>query len=191
MTNVPLYYCNLKVPVDFIEFEEPEKDKWVERICDQDKINIEFREWLQSMKLAVVKCAFFSSPPGKKYRLHTDNNYVLDGISNVPKINLIFNSQDTYMEWYKAKLGFEQGDVDFNTLGRPVRYWKKEQCDLLLRTRCDTHCLVDGGSIHTAEVSPNNNGIRRCYSIILKDSSTGVWLDWADLVNRFDQYIVK
>jgi hypothetical protein len=191
MTNIPLYFSNIRVPVEFKEFEEPTTD-WSEKICDRDKINIEFKEWLKGMRLEVAKCIFFSGPPGKVYRLHTDNtNKSEDGKIHCPKLNIIFNSQGTIMEWYRAKPGFESGDVNENTLGTRVRYWKKENCDLLLRTTCDTHCLIDGGTIHTAEVSLNNNGIRRCYSLILQDAYTRLWPNWEDLISRFDPYIVR
>jgi hypothetical protein len=188
MSKLPQYHCNLNLPVDFIEFEK-DSDIFEERICDPDKVNKEFKDWLTSLDIEIARCIFFCSPPGKKYSLHVDGNKSQDGTYNCSKINIVFNSLNTYMTWYKAKPGFENGTTYLNTLGTPVRYWQKENCDVVHNTPTNTHCIIDGGVIHNLENSKDNDGSRRCYSLILRDCKTKEWLNWNELTTRLQEYI--
>lgn len=189
MENLPLYHCNINVPVEFREFEKS-ADTFEEKICNPDLVNDEFKNWLSSMGIEIARCIFFSSPPGKKYNLHVDGDKAQDGRYNCAKINIIFNSLNTYMNWYQPNAGFENGTTYKNTLGTPVRYWKKEECKVVHRAKTNTNCLINGGVIHDLENDRDNQGNRRCYSLILRDKTTKAWLSWDDLVAKLKTYIV-
>jgi hypothetical protein len=183
------YHHNINIPVKFIEFEKP-SDVFEERICNPDLVNDEFKDWLGTLGIEIARCIFFSSPPGKKYNLHVDGDKSQDGRYNCAKINIIFNSSNTYMNWYKAKPGFENGTTYLNTLGTPVRYWKKEDCEVLHRTEANRNCVINGSVIHDLENDKNNNGNRVCYSLILRDRTTKAWLRWDELLSILKDYIV-
>ena len=187
MENLPLYHKAVKVPVEFKEFEEP-AGIFEERRCDISKVNKEFTEWLASLNAEIAVCLFFCSPPNKKYSLHVDGNYKQGEKYNCAKINIVFDSSDTVMHWYQALPGFEDGETFNNTIGRPVKYWNKKNCKVLHTTSANQSCLIDGSVIHDLENGPNNGRFRKCYSLILKDKTSGEWLSWNDVVQRFKPF---
>jgi hypothetical protein len=189
MNSNPLYHANIDVPVYFDDFE-PLSDRFEERRSDLEKINKDFIEWLSTMNLSIARCMFFTSPPGKVYNIHLDG----DPWENIDvahaKINIIFNSLDSYMSWYRARPGFENGVTYNNTRGIPNRYWMKKDCEELYKVPVNSHCIINGGVMHDLTNSFHNQGNRRCYSLIIKDLKSNKWLKWNELVERISPYIV-
>ena len=189
MENLPLYHINLNIPVEFNQFET-ENTGFIEKHSDISKITQEFTDWLYTLDIILYRCIYFSSPPYRRYKLHVDGYFKeLQGeiAWSCVKINMIFNSTDTKMNWYKSLPGHEGGIVEKNTTGKEVRYWNQEQCEVLHTADVNQHCLFDGSKIHDLINGPNNGQNRSAYTLWLKDK-THKNLPWEEAAARLRPY---
>lgn len=188
MNTLSKYHARLTIPVAFQNFE-PASDHFLEKSLSLGKIPNEFRDWLRSLDIVIQRCIFFCSPPNRVYRPHVDGQFSAQE-ANWAKINIIFNSSDTVMTWYRAKDGFQDGFVEKNTESKLVRYWNPAHCDVLHQTPVNESCLINGTVIHDLKNGPNNGMMRSCYSMWIKDYKTGRLLTWEAAVDRLANFIV-
>jgi hypothetical protein len=144
--------------------------------------NPAFVRWLQSIDIQVVSLRLFRSLPNCEYKLHVDvdpnllqlgpwvrpvntDKYVYDGLI---KLNLVFHSHGSTMTWYDLHDGCNS-HVNVNGNGYKSLSFEKQDCDVVYHTDCDTHCLVNGGRIHTLTNGQNNNSTRLCYSMMIQN----------------------
>lgn len=191
MDYLPKYHINLNIPVPFTEFEQ-QHSSFVEKQLSVTNINREFTDWLYGLDIIVYKCIFFSSTPFRKYRLHVDG-FFKENQSDVSekwscvKINMVFNSTDTKMNWYKSLPGHEGGFTEKNSQGMMVRYWDPKHCEVLHTADVNSHCLFNGAVIHDLVNGPNNGQNRNCYTLWLKDKSHKN-LPWSEAATRLQSY---
>lgn len=179
------YHTNLNIPVVFNNFE-PASEGFSEKSLPVDNISKEFRDWLRTMGIIVTRCIFFCSPPHRVYRPHTDGSFQKK--EDWAKINIIFNSTDTTMTWYRAHEDSKEGYTQPNTEGKPVRYWDPAKCDILHHTAVNKNCLINGTVIHDLKNGPNNNNMRSCYSMWIADQETEKLLSWDEAYRRLSAY---
>jgi hypothetical protein len=103
------------------------------------------------------------------------DKHVYDGLI---KLNFVYHSHGSTMTWYDLK---DSGDtyVNVNANGYKSLSFKTEECDVIYHTDCDTHCLVNGGRIHTLTNGQNNNSTRLCYSMMIQDNHRSLTWDRA------------
>ena len=119
-----------------------------------------------------------------KYNLHVDWK---DG--PVTKINIVFNSTDTVMNWYKLLPG-KSPIVYRNQLGQPVNGYNIDDCQKVYTVQTNTHCLINGNEIHDLINGSNNGKNRHCYSMVLGYKKTNERLPWNQSVEIFRDYLI-
>lgn len=177
---------NLKLPVEVKPCRETYKELR-ELEFSASELPVEFNEWLLTMNLYVYEARFFNSPPGTKLRLHLDGQR-----QNAPyggKINLIFDSYDSTMNWFELKPG-KEGYIQKNKLGSDVMYFREEECNVLHSAPTNSHCMFHGMTIHDMRMGDNNGKIRQCYSLIIGDNLTGHRVTYTELYKRLTPYFV-
>ena len=176
------YYAAINIPVPFIPpinihrgFHEVE--------LDRNTINKEFMDWLADVNLTFFHGRYFSSPPNKLYRLHSDINKA-DTETECVKLNIIFDSFDTSMSWYALQPNKSE-IISKNTLGEEIFYYDKNDCNVLHTISVNTNCLLNGSVIHDL-TNGNNNGVNRhCFSMILCKLDSKERLKWSDIEQHF------
>ena len=178
------YHFNLNLPVPFIPYEvAPSPFKEVP--MDINLVNKEFVEWLESIGLTFYMGRFFKSPPFVNYALHIDGKAAKDCV----KINLVFDSSDTIMNWYEPLPGYN-GTIKPNPLGESVVYYEKERCKILHSAQVNSHCVINGNVVHDLKNGLNHGQTRKCYSIFLIDAKTSDRLKWDNAMKIFKPYMV-
>ncbi len=145
----------------------------------------EFMQWVIKHNVTWDRAKMFNSPPNYRYKLHIDGNTHM----NCVKLNIVFNSYNTVMNWYKPKNGY-QGYMGTNNLNRPVLYWDREHCDLVHTATVDTVCLINGGEIHDLVNTDNQGQNRHCYSFSLTHPGTRTRVTWAEALELFKDSII-
>jgi hypothetical protein len=153
--------------------------------------NFIFCRWLEHLDLHVYSARVFRSLPNLEYKLHIDvdpsvtdsyaakpvdpKTYVYDGVI---KLNFVYSSRGTTMTWYRLNEG-KQARVTVNASGYTSYNFDKEDCEILYHTACDSHCLVNGGIIHTLTNAENDDNPRMCYSLSIQNSNRDLTWDSA------------
>ena len=151
-----------------------------------------FCRWLLGLGLHVYEIRMFRSWPYAEYKLHVDvaPNFPLEKTSfklvdsvkhvydGLVKLNFIYNSHGSTMTWYDLKDGSTARQF-LNNNGYASFSFEKQDCDVVYHTDCDTHCLVNGGRIHTLTNGQNNASARLCYSMMIQNKDQTLTWDRA------------
>jgi hypothetical protein len=180
------FHYNLNIPEIFLPYKFVDNNQFQEIILNREFINPEFHNWLETFDLKILPWGtrFFSSPPNMKYNLHVDYK---DG--PVTKINIIFNSTDTVMNWYKLLPG-KSSTVYRNQLNQPINGYNIDDCQKVYTAQINNHCLINGNEIHDLINGPNNGKNRHCYSIVLGYKKTNERLPWNRSIEIFRDYLI-
>jgi len=178
------YHSNLKLPVPFVPFEKG-SDHFDEVPITDEHMSPEFLNWLAGMGLTFRKARFFNSIPNQQYRLHVDG----DVVKELVKLNIVFDSTDTIMNWYEPVDGY-QGTLKPNGLGQPVLYYDKDKCNLLHSKPVNTHCILAGNIVHDLVNGPNNGQSRKCYSMFLVHKATDTLVKWDEALELFGPHLI-
>jgi hypothetical protein len=178
------YHANIKLPVPYVPYEENYSNKFVEKETYQEFLNKEFLDWIRSLGLVIHHGRFFNSPPFKRYPIHIDGGKIA---KNSTKINLIFNSYDSIMNWYKP---LDEGYIVTNSLGKSIVNYKIDKCNLLHSVPVNSHCIIDGSIPHDLVNGSNNGQSRKCYTLYLFDPKENTLLSWERAVELFDPYLI-
>lgn len=179
------FHYNLSIPQVFVPHAFLDQNRFQEIILTHDLINPEFHEWLESFNLKVIPqgTRFFSSPPYEKYKLHVDYKD-----EPVTKINMIFNSTDTVMNWYRLLPG--KSPIPYrNQLNQIVNGYNHEDCQKVYTTQVNNHCLLNGQELHDLVNGSNNGRNRHCYSMVLGYKNVSKRLPWDQAVEIFQDYL--
>ena len=178
-------HLNVKLPIPFIPYSKG-FDEFKELPLKKNLVNKEFIHWLASIGLTFNQGRLFNSLPNMIYDLHVDGNRENDCI----KLNLVFDSTDTVMNWYEPFPGYS-GTQYNNTVGEPILYFDKNKCNVLHTAPTNTHCILDGNIVHDLANGPNNGQSRKCYSLILINCKTNKRLTWEEAVEIFGPYLIE
>ena len=181
------YHANINIPVPFIPYEAV-YDKPLQLTVNVKLLNKEFTDWLLSLGLTTRMGRFFHSGPFNTYPPHLD--YHNTNVS-CTKINLIFDSSDSIMNWYEPIPGYN-GDFHRNIINdEPILYHNKDKCRVIYSTPVNANCLVNGSIIHDLQNGPNNGQFRKCYSLFLIDAITSKRITWDEALTIFKPYIIN
>ena len=126
------YHTAINIPVPFIPPNNI-REGFHEVKLDRDTVNKEFMDWLASMNLTFFNGRYFSSPPNKSYKLHSDINKS-ETATECVKLNVIFDSFDTSMSWY-ALLPDKTEIISKNTVGEEIFYYDKNSVNTSLSSK--------------------------------------------------------
>ena len=177
-------HFNIKLPIPFIPYSKV-FDTFKEIPLKKILVNREFIHWLALAGLTFNQGRFFNSPPNIIYDLHVDGKQETDCV----KLNLVFDSTDTKMNWYEPFLGYA-GTLQNNTVGEPILYFDKNKCNVLHTAPVNTHCIINGNIVHDLVNGPNNGQSRKCYSLILINFKTHRRLKWEEAVEILNPYLI-
>lgn len=178
------FHRNINIPDIFVPFEK-NYNSFKEIPIYKTSINKNFIDWLYSFNLTFRVGRFFNSCPNQDYGLHIDGNSFQDCV----KLNLVYDSSDTVMSWYKTKEGYS-GKLLENSVGEPVIYYEEDKCEMLYSVPVNTNCIMTGHVIHTLRNGPNNGQFRKCYSLFLDNLKTKTRLKWDEALDIFGPMIV-
>ena len=206
---MPQPHYAIRIPVEFthwIKDDDPRFGSDPNSIADEISVdynefmqhNNEFSRWLGDIGLTVYNFRLFRSYPGSVYQLHRDIDPTAEYLpafdrgqyqyERIIKINMIFNSQGSTMNWYSQKRStLPLSNILSNPQGYAALKYFPEQCQLQYSTSCDTHCLINGGRIHNLINSENQTGNRYCYSIFISNSKLN--LTWKEATILLKDYI--
>lgn len=200
-------HYNISLPQEFNHWLDPWDERFgpyaVNQAAREITVDLEelalhnawFVSWLNEHGLDVYYTRVFRSRPNVWYHLHRDVDPTRPDVElmrrtgqlqniydRVVKINLIFNSQGSQMQWYRERDG-QQIQPRSNSNGYVSMTYEMSQVDVIYTADCDTHCLINGGEIHTLINTENNGEPRICYSVFLKrqDSTDITWHEAVDL----------
>jgi hypothetical protein len=168
------------------EFEKSNTSKQIIMlpIKEQD-VNIEFQNALKEVGLFVNSGRIFHIDSTNIYAIHIDEK---DPYPNrFAKINYVIGGTDSYMNWFKLKEGKDYhryvdpyGDVVFG--------FKWDECEEISRAHIpENRCsLIDAGTPHSLT---NKVDFRTSYSMVLKDITTGQYVEFDDARQRLKKYI--
>ena len=124
--------------------------------------------WLLEQDLVVDSVRVFRSVPMDHYHLHRDLAPHAPLDTAVVKLNFIYHSWGSRMQWYTLKPGRTAGQW-LNPSGVVSQHYRPEDCDLVWDTECDQHCLINGGEIHTLKNTENQGQPRMAYSWVINN----------------------
>jgi hypothetical protein len=152
-------------------------------------INREFNDWLETMNLEIGEGGrFFNSLPNQVYKMHIDKQ-LSSAHTDCVKINIIFDSYDTIMNWYNLKSG-KEGYEELNLIGHPLLRYFSEDVEKIYTAEVNQTCLINAMIIHDL-INGDNQGIsRKCYSMPLIDSISKIRISWKDAKKRFKKYLI-
>jgi len=179
------YHLNINLPFAFHPHHFSDVKGFCELPHPVDETNKEMLIWLRERQLTTRVIRYFQSVPFQSYPLHWDG---FGAMKDIPKINIVRESNDCVMSWYKIKEGKKARRV-INLVNETIDNIDKEDCDLLYSTDCNTDCLINGGIIHDLRNGSNNNKIRKCYSIFLTDINTGKQATWNHALRMLDDVL--
>jgi hypothetical protein len=190
------HHYNINLPVEFTPVlieeanhtQEVEKEIPLEIMFEQNK---QLLSWLSELKVEVIHIRFFQSYPGQVYYKHIDVNQSdednMINAAEIVKLNLIYNSTGSKMSWYKLRDG-QRGKFYVNAADELAVEYPADSVDKIYTAQTDSHCLIDGGTIHDL-VNSHNNGInRQCYSFFLENIGPDK-LTWNSAIELFEPYI--
>lgn len=177
------YHHYLKIPVGFI----PVFPDGSQVISSYDKklITKEFRDWIESLGLAIGSSEVFHIRPNDAGHLdHIPIHNDATEFNNHVKINFVYSDTASTMNWYTYK------DTDLlETLTTPIGTGyittPRDNCKLVYSAEVGRPSLVNTGMLH--DVSPVTS-TRYCFSFPLLQN--GQRLIWENAVNIFQEYIV-
>jgi len=178
------FHRNVNIPDIFVPFEK-QYDYYSEIPFHKSSVNRDFIEWLYSLDLTFQQGRFFNSCPNQFYSLHIDGISLQDCV----KLNLVYDSSDTIMSWYKTKEGYS-GNIRKNYIGEPVIYYEEDKCEKLYSVLVNSNCIMTGDVIHTLRNGNNNGQFRKCYSLFLENLKTKTRLKWEEALEIFGPMIV-
>jgi hypothetical protein len=190
------YHYNINLPVIFnptnVEYDTIKG--FGEILLDLPKIcaeNIELIKFLENLNIFIESGRYFRSPPSQIYGKHIDliqrsENDNLGSIFNGVKLNFVYNSTGTIMKWYNLKPGY-QSFTYINDVGEPTIGFSDTSVTEVYKADVNTHCILDGGTIHNLENTSYNNKNRICYSLVLTKESEQ--LTWESAVESFKPYL--
>ena len=180
-----LYHLNIHLPFTFHPHHFSDVKGFCELPHPVDETNKEMLSWLKERQLTTRAIRYFQSVPLQSYSPHWDG---FGAMKDIPKINIVQESNDCVMSWYKIKEGKQARRVT-NHVDETIDIINKEDCDILYSTDCNVDCLINGGIIHDLQNGPNNNKIRKCYSIFLTDINTGKHATWEYTLRMLDDVL--
>ena len=174
-------HYNLNLPFKFVPWVAPD-DARLEHVNPTHEVDItlddlrlynpELIEFLSGLDMEVSHLRLFRSRPWARYSIHidlspddyTDTEYAR-AADQIVKINFIFNSHGTRMQWFQQAQG--QRPQRNNNSGFSFYSFDPKTCARVYDTVCDRDCLIHAGRIHTAFNTANNDQDRMCYSLFL------------------------
>jgi hypothetical protein len=147
----------------------------------------EIHNWLATFDIEIATSRYFHNPPHARYKLHVDSQ---KAGPNQTFLNFVFGGAGSFMSWYKLLPGKTHFEFT-NTKGTQVYGYNENDCEQIFTAPCWSAeegyaNLVNAGIIHTMT---NFDSPRTCYS--LKLTKNKIVLDWNDLVDIFDSYIME
>ena len=191
-------HYNITLPFEFtpVQVNGPLQDHFEIPIDVRHLVqkNHELRLWLQQLGLRIDGARYFQSCPYLVYKKHIDAERPPSGEllnrADVVKLNFVYNSTGSTMRWYKLLDG-QTGEYYLNTYNEYTMGFPEDRVVEIYQANTDTHCLLDGGTIHDLANGENNNVNRICYSLILQFSKNtrSEKLTWDTAVKIFEPYI--
>ena len=180
------YIIDINLPVKFVPYNFLEDTNFTELSLTPDLINYEFHDWLKQLGLKVCpnNSRYMSRPPFMRGSIHVDG-YGEDAT----KLNLIYDSFDSVMNWYELLPGKASQPLT-NYQKQIIRSYHPNDCKKLLTTPSNMHCLVNAKMIHQVTVGHNNSQFRKCYSLSLLDYNNNKRIHWKEAVDIFQPYLV-
>jgi hypothetical protein len=155
-----------------------------------DILNVEFIDWLKQFDLFVNDCRVFNAPPLVRYDPHKDISFIPDLLklhSDCVKINVVYNSVNSKMIWYKLKKNMSPKVVT-NRVGDKINVYPIDILDQIYEAETDSSSmLINGMEIHTLH---NGTTHRLCFSMPLFNLSNRKRISWDKAVNIFKDYLV-
>lgn len=176
------YHFNIKLPIGFTHYME-EFTTFNQIDLNKRDIDKEFIDWLNSLGVSFASGLFFNSLPNMDYELHVDGNKITDCI----KLNVIFDSSDTIMNWYEPQEGYS-GIINKNFQNDDILWWEKDRCNLVYSASVNSSCILNAGVVHDLHNGHNDGKIRKCYSLILIDNKTKRRLTWKEALEIFSDF---
>ena len=194
------YHRSIKLPVEFVDVDYPITEEvlgFKNNLIPRDMINPEFHKWIESLGLYVDPKwgRYFHSHPHQVYSIHADSK---ESIKPRVKLNLIFDSYDTEMIWYKIK---EEDNIKdkriLNTIYTmraktitTIRNYNENNCVEIYRTKVNDHCILDSAKIHSLINGENQGKNRRCFSLTLARLSDKELITFEETLDKMKDYIV-
>lgn len=173
-------YFPLNLPFDFnLILPDIESDKSQKMHFNlENLIPLDFKKFLlDQFNLKITKSLIFQQLPNTECNIH------LDGVPGIQTrstaLNFIFNSEDTYMSWYKILQPSKIFNVYIDNL--VIAHYDSHQVEEIERSNLIHFNLVRTNVPH--KVVNNSNKIRWCVSMRFNVDYT-----FEDFVNLFKEY---
>lgn len=138
-------------------------------------------ELLDDSGICVLHTEIFYTPPFAVLPIHVDGPV----LSNRAKLNFVYDSPTSTMNWYRVKAGCE---IPMLTTPIGTRYLKpnQEDCMMVAATRIRTPTLVNVGVPHSV-INQVPTG-RWCLSIVLGRHGTTDAIEWDEASSNLAKY---
>lgn len=153
---------------------------------EYSSVNRELILWLLERDLTVSAMRVFRSVPLDHYHLHRDLAPNQPEDTAVIKLNFVYHSWGSRMQWYRLKPGRTAGQW-LNPSGVLSQHYSPKDCELVWDTECDSHCLINGGEIHTLKNTENQGQPRMAYSLVIQNYTRD--LTWDQAVEIFKPWL--
>lgn len=188
-------FCKkLTLPFSFDSWNVKEFQKISARIDEKPfsshVLDKEFLDWLTYLGVFVQDCRVFNAAPLVRYRPHKDISYISEiqkKHTDCVKINIIFNSVNSKMIWYRLKEN-ESPLISKNTVGEKLYVYPDNIIDQIYEAETDGPAiLINGMEIHTLH---NGNSHRLCLSMPLFNVNSGKRITWNEAEEIFKDYLI-